>query len=136
MKYAIPIADGKLSQHFGRSTEFMIVETDKNGRITSKKDLSTIAHNCGSLPQLLSELEVKVVLAGGMGMGPRMAFENFKIDVVLGVSETDPEKAVAAHAKGTLVSGQSSCGHGDTPCGHAGHHEEHQGPCRQIASAA
>ena len=130
MKYAIPTSGGKLSQHFGQSTEFLIIDTDQKGKIISKKTVSTIAHNCGSLPQLLSEAGAKVVLAGGMGMGPRMAFSNCGIDVVLGVAEMDPEKAVLAHLNRTLVSGQNACGHADTVCGHAGeHHPEQHGSC-------
>ncbi len=130
MKYAIPTSNGKLSQHFGQSTEFMIIDTDKNGEISGKKTVSTIAHNCGSLPQLLSELGVKTVLAGGMGMGPRMAFESKGIDVVLGVAEMDPEKAVLANINHTLVIGQNVCGHPDEICDHAGeHHAEQHGSC-------
>ena len=130
MTYAVPTSGGKLSQHFGQSTEFMIIDTDGKGKITGRKTISAAAHNCGSLPQLLAGLGTKTVLGGGMGMGPRMAFENAGIEVVLGVAETDPEKAVLAHANHTLVGGQNACGHADTVCDHSGEHEEHQGRCR------
>lgn len=127
MKYAIPMSGGKLSQHFGQSTEFMIIEVGANGEISSKKTVSTIAHNCGSLPQLLSELGVKTVLAGGMGMGPRMAFESHGIEVVLGIAEMDPEKAVLAKINHTLVIGQNTCGHPDKVCDHPEGHAAHGG---------
>lgn len=130
MKYAIPVSGGHLSSHFGQSTEFMIIDANGEGKITGKRTVSTIAHNCGGLPQLLAELGAKVVLAGGMGLGPRMAFEKNGIEVVLGVTETDPEKAVIAHINNQLVSGQNACEHGDAVCDHAGeHHAEHQGSC-------
>jgi predicted Fe-Mo cluster-binding NifX family protein len=129
MKYAIPTSGGKLSQHFGQSTEFMIIEVGANGKISSKKTVSTIAHNCGSLPQLLSELGAKTVLAGGMGMGPRMAFESRGIEVVLGVAETDPEKAVLANINHTLVIGQNTCGHPDEVCDHSEGQTAHEGSC-------
>ena len=121
MKYAIPVSGGKLSAHFGQSTEFMLIDMDNNGQIVSKQTISTVAHNCGSLPMLLADKGVNVVLAGGMGMAPRLAFERHNIQVVLGVTEIDPEKAVLSHLNQTLVSGQNVCEHGDTVCDHAGH---------------
>jgi len=129
MKYATPVSGGKLSAHFGQSTEFMLIDVGNNGQIVSKQTISTVAHNCGSLPMLLADKGVNVVLAGGMGMAPRLAFERHNIQVVLGVTEIDPEKAVLSHLNQTLVSGQNVCEHGDTLCDHAGHHEEHHGNC-------
>jgi len=127
MKYAIPIRGGRMSPHFGQSTEFMLIDTNGNGQITSKETISTIEHNCGGLPRLLAGHGVKVVLAGGMGMSPRLAFERSGIEVVLGVAEPDPEKAVMAHLNRTLVSGQNVCEHGDTVCDHPGQ-QHHHGP--------
>jgi predicted Fe-Mo cluster-binding NifX family protein len=124
MKYAIPVHAGQLSPHFGQSTEFMLVEAN-GGSITSKETISTEAHNCGSLPRLLADRGVKVVLAGGMGISPRLAFERSGIEVVLGVTETDPEKAVLAHLNHTLTSGQNACEHGDAACEHPGQHQHH-----------
>jgi predicted Fe-Mo cluster-binding NifX family protein len=127
MKYAIPVYQGQLSAHFGQSTEFMLIDTDGGNRITGKEVISTTAHNCGGLPGILRDRGVKVVLAGGMGYGPRMAFQQSGIEVVLGVTESDPQKAVLAHAGHTLVSGQNVCEHGDVPCDHSGeqHHAGH-----------
>jgi hypothetical protein len=51
-------------------------------------------------------------------MGPRMAFQRSNIEVVLGVTEPDPEKAVIAHANHTLENGANVCEHGDTICDH------------------
>jgi predicted Fe-Mo cluster-binding NifX family protein len=130
MKYAIPLSNGQLSQHFGQSKEFMLVDTDEQGKIIRKEILSTLSHNCGSLPKLLADQGVRVVLAGGMGFSPRMAFENRGIQVVLGVAETDPEKTVLAHMNLTLVSGQNVCEHGDEPCDHSHDHgEQHHRNC-------
>lgn len=125
MKYAIPVSGAQLSSHFGQSTEFMIIDTNRNGQIISKKTISTVAHNCGGLPGLLADQGVKVVLAGGMGLGPRMAFERNGIEVVLGVTEPDPEKAAMAHLNRTLVSGQNVCEQGDTICDHPDQHHHH-----------
>jgi predicted Fe-Mo cluster-binding NifX family protein len=123
MKYGIPLVDGQLSQHFGQSTAFMIIDAE-NGKVNSKEVMSIAAHSCGALSQSMREKGVKVVITGGMGYAPRMSFEQSGIKVVLGVTETDPEKAVLAYMDSTLVSGQNVCDHGDEPCEH---HEEHHG---------
>ena len=119
MKYAIPVNRGQLSLHFGQSTEFMLINTDAQGHIIGKETISTVAHNCGGIPKILSEHGVNIVLAGGMGYTPRMILETNDIEVVLGVSESDPEKAVIGHVKGSLASGQNTCSHGDTACNHS-----------------
>ncbi len=120
MKYAIPTAQGRLSPHFGQSTDFLLLEVDSRGKVTSRENLTVAAHSCGSLPQELAQRGVGVVLAGGMGMGPRLAFQSFNIAVVLGVSEPDPLRAAALHAAGALTSGQNVCERTDTTCDH--HH--------------
>lgn len=126
MKYAIPVIGGRLSAHFGQSSEFMLVTIDEKGSILSRETMSVTPHNCGGNPKLLADRGVKVVLAGGMGMGPRVAFERQNIQVVLGVVEADPAKAVLAHFNNTLVSGENACDHGDSVCDHSGqHHHGH-----------
>ena len=126
MKYAIPVSGRQLSSHFGQSTEFMLIYTNGKGQIIGKKTISTVAHNCSGLPGLLADQGVKVVLAGGMGLGPRMAFERNGIEVVLGVAESDPARAVMAHMNRTLVSGQNVCEHPDTICDDASHDAHHE----------
>jgi predicted Fe-Mo cluster-binding NifX family protein len=101
-----------------------------DGVITGKETIATGAHNCGSLPRLLAQHGVGVVLAGGMGFSPRMAFQSSGIDVVLGVAESDPEKAVLSHLSHTLSTGNNVCEHGDEPCDHSGeHHHGHGHSC-------
>jgi predicted Fe-Mo cluster-binding NifX family protein len=125
MKYAIPIFDGQVSMHFGQSTEFKIIDTDGK-RILRSEVMAVTPHSCGSLPKLLADHGVNVVLAGGMGAAPRMVFERCGVEVVLGVAEPNPEKAVLDHVNRTLVSGQNVCDHGDAPCdNHEAHHGQH-----------
>ncbi|TFG45681.1 MAG: ATPase [Dehalococcoidia bacterium] len=125
MKYAIPVVGGNLSAHFGQSSEFMLIDIDEKGQVISKENMSVTPHNCGGNPKLLADKGVKVVLAGGMGMGPRIAFERQNIQVVLGVVEANPEKAVLGHFNKTLISGENVCDHGDSVCDHNHHHHGH-----------
>jgi predicted Fe-Mo cluster-binding NifX family protein len=108
MRYAIPVSHGRLSPHFGQSTQFMLIDTS-DGHVTGKETISVEAHMCGSISRLLADRGVNVVLAGGMGLSPMLAFDRDGIEVVSGVAETNPEKAVLAHLNGTLVSGKDIC---------------------------
>ena len=92
MKYAIPVSGNQLMSHFGMATEFMLLDVDQDGRVAMKETINVVPHSCGTLPGELARRGVGVVLAGGMGMGPRMAFNQSNIEVVLGVTEIDPEK--------------------------------------------
>ncbi|MDD4873818.1 MAG: NifB/NifX family molybdenum-iron cluster-binding protein [Dehalococcoidales bacterium] len=129
MKFAIPVSNGCLSAHFGQTTEFSIMEVDDSKQIVGRETLSALSHDCHGTPVLLAERGVNVVLAGGMGMGPRMAFENNGVEVILGVTETNPETAVIKYLYHRLESGENVCDHGDTVCDHGGQHEEHNGGC-------
>jgi predicted Fe-Mo cluster-binding NifX family protein len=119
MNYAVPVSGSRLMSHFGQATEFMLLDVDQQGRVTRKETIKVAPHSCGTLPGELAKRGVGVVLAGGMGMGPRMAFQESNITVVLGVTELDPEKAVTAHANNTLKNGDNVCDHGDAICDHS-----------------
>jgi predicted Fe-Mo cluster-binding NifX family protein len=118
MKYAVPVSSNQLMSHFGMATEFMLLDLDQKGGIARKETIQVQAHSCHTLPAELAKRGVGVVLAGGMGMGPRMAFQQSNITVVLGVTESNPEKAVTAHANHTLKNGANVCEHGDEICDH------------------
>jgi predicted Fe-Mo cluster-binding NifX family protein len=119
MNYAVPVSGSRLMSHFGQATEFMLLAVNQEGLVTRKETIKVAPHSCGTLPGELAKRGVGVVLAGGMGMGPRMAFQQSNITVVLGVTELDPEKAVTAHANNTLKSGDNVCDHGDAICDHS-----------------
>jgi len=118
MKYAMPVSGSQLMPHFGQASEFMLMDVDKTGKVLKKETIAVQPHSCGTLPLELARRGVSIVLAGGMGMGPRMAFQQSNIQVVLGVSEPDPEKAAAAHIANTLESGANVCNHGEAACDH------------------
>ena len=116
MRYAVPVSQGQLAPHFGHCDEFMLINMDESGRVTAKETIPSPGHQCGYLPVWLAGKGVNVIIAGGMGMTPRMLFQQNNIDVVLGVQESDPEKAAMAHFNNTLACGQNQCEHGDQAC--------------------
>jgi predicted Fe-Mo cluster-binding NifX family protein len=120
MRFAIPVADGRLAEHFGHTREFAFVVTDDTGAVLSVDREAPPPHEPGVLPAWLKSNAVDVVIAGGMG--PR-AVEHLRVSgirVVLGAAAAPPEELVAAYHAGSLADGPNSCGHGEGE-GHGGH---------------
>ena len=66
MKFAIPLAEGKLTAHFGHCQEFALIEVENN-EIKNKETLIPPPHEPGVLPRWLHEMGTDVIIAGGMG---------------------------------------------------------------------
>ena len=112
MRYAIPVSGGTVAAHFGHCEQFAIIDVDEERKEILRKELvSSPGHEPGLLPQWLSEEGVSVVLAGGMGSRAQNLFKQSHIDVVMGVLESDPEKAIVAYLSGALATGDNICDH-------------------------
>ena len=110
MKFAIPLAEGKLTAHFGHCKEFAIVDADESG-IKGKEILIPPPHEPGVLPKWLHDQGANVVIAGGMGQRAQQLFGENDITVVIGAPEMTPEALVDSYLNNTLVSGQNICDH-------------------------
>ena len=118
MKFAIPMAMGKLTAHFGHCREFCFVQVD-NGTITGTETLDPPAHEPGVLPKWLHDHGVNIVITGGMGQMAQQLFAQAGITVVTGAPCETPEDLVNAYLKESLVTGENVCGHDpDSPCNH------------------
>ena len=112
MKYAVPVSGGELSPHFAHCEHFAIFEIEEQGKkIINKENVTSPAHEPGLLPVWLAEKGVSVVIADGMGTRAQDIFQQHGITVVIGVLETDPEKAVLRHISGSLATGKNACDH-------------------------
>ncbi len=112
MRFAIPLSGGVLSPHFGHCEQFMLIDVDGTRRaITKKQIVDSPGHQPGFLPMWLAEQGVSVVLTGGMGPRAQALFQQNRINVVIGVMETDPEKAVMGYLNGDLRIGENVCDH-------------------------
>jgi predicted Fe-Mo cluster-binding NifX family protein len=110
MRIAIPIAEGKLALHFGHSKEFAII--DVNGdRIQSKQLLDPPPHEPGVLPKWLSEQNVDVVIAGGMGGRALNLFAQQGIKVLTGAPSLPAEEVVSQYMANTLQTSENLCDH-------------------------
>ncbi len=112
MKIAIPLAEGKLTMHFGHCSSFALVEVDdQTKKILGRKDIPAPPHEPGLLPPWLAQQGAGMIIAGGMGQRAQQLFAQQNIQVVVGAPAESPEKLIADFFAGTLQVGQNVCDH-------------------------
>lgn len=118
MKIAVTYADGNIFQHFGHTEQFKVYEAE-NGQIISAQVISTNGSGHGALAVLLSDLQVDILICGGIGAGAQNALAQAGIKLYGGVAGSADE-AVAALLAGKLEFNP------DVHCTHHDHeHGEH-----------
>jgi predicted Fe-Mo cluster-binding NifX family protein len=112
MKIAIPVANGRLSMHFGHCEQFALVEADETSRkILQTQVLVPPPHEPGVLPAWLHQQGADMIIAGGMGARAQALFARNGIQVLVGAPAESPEALVQAFLAGTLKSGPNVCDH-------------------------
>lgn len=112
MKIVIPVADGKLSTHFGHCERFALIDVDpKEKKIIKQDELKAPPHEPGLLPKWLAERGANMIIAGGMGQRAQALFAEHGIEVVIGAPAETPENLVNSYLAGTLQSGENVCDH-------------------------
>ncbi len=112
MKFAIPLAEGKLAVHFGHCASFALIDTDPAGKsIMKREDVDAPPHQLGLLPPWLAERGVDRIIAGGMGQRAKELFAGHGIEVTVGAAVETPEKLVSDYLAGTLRVGGNACDH-------------------------
>jgi len=112
MRIAIPLAQGKLSLHFGHCDQIAIYENDDDSKkVINRNHETPPAHEPGVLPKWLHENNVNVIIAGGMGQRAQQLFAQNGIQVVVGASGGSAEELVTAYLKNTLETGDNICDH-------------------------
>ena len=110
MRFEIPLADGKLTAHFGHCQEFAMIDVEEK-QIKKKEILVPPPHEPGVLPKWLHDLGTNVIIAGGMGNRALTLFEENGIQVVTGAPSLVPEELVQSYLENSLVSGNNLCDH-------------------------
>ena len=111
-RYAIPMANGQFSMHFGHAAQFAILDyDDETGTIVKNESHTSPPHEPGVLPAWLHEMGVKIIIAGGMGQRAIKLFQQNEITVVTGALGGSPDEVVIAHAKGELTIRDNVCDH-------------------------
>lgn len=125
-KIAIPFADGKVFQHFGKTESFKIY-TIENGEVASSEVLEADCEGHELLGIWLIQNEVRAVICGNIGPGALGILTAANIAVLAGV-DGDADEAIAKLLDGTLqATSAANCNHdGGHSCGgscsHCGHH--------------
>jgi predicted Fe-Mo cluster-binding NifX family protein len=113
MRFAIPLAEGILTMHFGHAKEFAIIDVEDAE--TKKIKHSTIAtpppHAPGVLPKWLKEQGVDVIIAGGMGASAIELLGENGIKVITGAPTLAPETLVQHYLDDTLLTTFNACNH-------------------------
>lgn len=120
MKIAVPLQQGRFSEHFGGAEEFALYTVDQSYKtISDRMNQSPPEHGRGIYPMWLRDRGATVVLAGGMGPRAAGILAQHGIEVVLGVRGDDPDALVLSYLQGTLQSTGEMChDQGFHDCGH------------------
>jgi len=101
-------SDGKnVSGHFGHCEGFTIYEVEE-GKDLNKSFVQNPGHRPGFLPIFLRDLNVNVIIAGGMGETAQNLFNENGIEVVVGASGLCDD-VVNQYINGQLKSTGSVC---------------------------
>lgn len=112
MRIATPLANGRLTTHFGHCERFALVDVDTaQKKIIKREDIGAPPHQPGLFPPWLAERGATMIIAGGMGQHAQGLFTEDGIKVLVGAPAETPEKLVADFLAGTLQVGENVCDH-------------------------
>lgn len=109
-RFAIPIYEGKLSEHFGHCEAFAFIDSHDN-RISNIATVVAPAHQPGSYPRWLAENGVSDVIAGGIGTQAMTIFNGLGINVYIGAQREYPKELVEQFLSHGLKTGSNVCDH-------------------------
>jgi predicted Fe-Mo cluster-binding NifX family protein len=110
MRFAIPLAKGILTMHFGHAKEFAVIDVEAT-TIERSTIVNPPPHAPGVLPKWLKEQGVDVIIAGGMGASAIELLCESGIKVITGAPTLAPETLVQHYLDGTLLTTYNSCNH-------------------------
>lgn len=107
MKIAIACEGKYASAHFGHCEGFDIYQIE-DSKVVNKEFQANPGHRPGFLPVFLRDLDVNVIIAGGMGETAQHLFNENGIEVFVGV-QGSCEDIAQKYLKGELESTGSVC---------------------------
>ena len=119
MRIAVTYENESVFQHFGKTSQFKLYDIENN-EIKESQVVGTEGLGHGALAILLSNMNVDVLICGGIGRGAIMALSGSNINVVGGVTG-DCDAAVKAYLACTLTpDAEATCGcsHDNCECHH------------------
>ena len=74
MRIAIPLANGKLSMHFGHCECFALIDVDTvEKKVMNRENVDAPPHQPGMLPPWLAGHGAHLIIAGGGGWTPTLS---------------------------------------------------------------
>lgn len=118
MKIALPTRQNIIDSHFGHCEYYTIFTVDENTKEIVNEEILESPAGCGcksNIATTLSEIKVKIMLAGNMGQGAVNVLNNAGIEVLRGCS--GDVKTVALNWLNGLVSDSGKlCDEHDHEC--------------------
>lgn len=123
MLIAIASQGEKISQHFGHCKGFTLYKQEGE-QLLKEQFVPNPGHRPGFLPVFLHDLNVDVIIAGGMGASAQQLFKQHGIQVIVGAEGT-VDDTIEKYAQGMLQSTEVFCvdhhAHGEHDDGHCQH---------------
>ena len=113
MKIAVTYENGQIYQHFGHCENFKVY-TVEDGKVVDEKVENANGSGHGALAGFLKEMDIEVLICGGIGGGAQMALAQAGIRLFGGVMG-EADAAVAALLEGNLAY------NANVQCNHHGH---------------
>ena len=99
-KVALPIRSNQLSPDFDQSSAFIVFTVENENSI--KRDLLYTHLQPGLFPYWLAKKGVTDIIARGIDINAVSKFNQFKVNVFVGVKSLDPELLMDEFLNGTL----------------------------------
>lgn len=112
MKIAIPVHNGKLSDHFGHAELFRFYSVDINSKkILEINDLTPPPHEPGVIPKWIADNCTTILMVRGIGQKAISILNRQGVQVITGVEHQELDNLVNSFLNGTLKQNQNSCNH-------------------------
>ena len=119
MRIAVTYENGEIYGHFGHTEQFKIYDIEE-GKIIKSEVVNTNGSGHGALAGFLSDVDVDILICGGIGGGAQIALSNAGIKLYAGITGNSDD-AVAKLLAGELEHNPNA------HCNH--HHSEHEHNC-------
>ncbi|MDA8123726.1 MAG: NifB/NifX family molybdenum-iron cluster-binding protein [Deltaproteobacteria bacterium] len=117
MKIALPSCQHQVDEHFGHCEYFTVFTVNDRKEILAEERVSSLP-GCGcksNIAQRLTEMGVKMMLAGNMGQGAVNVLNNCGIEVLRGCSG-DVQEVTEQWLAGTLQDSGIACASHEQGC--------------------
>lgn len=111
MKIAVASENDQVTQHFGHCSNYNLYIVEDN-KIIEEHNVKNPGHEPGFLPRFLSDMQVNVMISGGMGQKAVDIFKEKDIEVVIG-AKGNSKAAAQAYLDGKLKGSKEPCAEED-----------------------